>query len=250
MFNLFSGNSEHSDYFWTSTILPRFDDFNQADIGVLKGGVEWYIYKAAQEKKRKLEESRQKGFTPSNSSSSHSQLQASSESEGTGGDTSTTTTSDGEGNISSSGYNSFVGEEVSQSLHEEDDFFDPEKFLPMKWAIRAKFGNTALTEQEWLESTRLYPTLFQGSFFSPPPSQNKEKLTYSTTGLFFRRLCDMLAIELADKEWLYDKLNGDPVPAIPKPYEFMDPHLVQVGVKVKHTHLVSSRYTLFPNLGI
>ena len=172
MFNLFSGNSEHSDYFWTSTILPRFDDFNQADIGVLKGGVEWYIYKAAQEKKRKLEESLQKGFTPSNSSSSHSQLQTSSEL-----DTATTTASDGEGNISSSGYNSFAGEEVSQSLHEEDDFVDPEKFLPMKWAIRAKFGNTALTEQEWLESTRLYPTLFQGSFL---PLPNKEKLlTYS-----------------------------------------------------------------------
>lgn len=26
----------------------------------------------------------------------------------------------------------------------------------------------------------------------------------------------MLAIELADKEWLYDMLNGDPVPLIPK----------------------------------
>ena len=60
-------------------------------------------------------------------------------------------------------------------------------------------------------------------------------------GLFFKRLCDMLGIVLVDKDWIYDMLNGNPVPAIPSPYEFMDPHLLDLAVKVKHMHLVSSR---------
>lgn len=127
MFNLFAGNSEASEYFWTSTVLPTFDDFKREDYGKLKGGAEWYIYKAAQEKMKKREESRK-------ASGNQSELNKMDD------------------------HNSFFFD-PSELVDDDIDF---DKLLPMKWALRAKFGDVALIDQEWLASTRTYPTIFQG----------------------------------------------------------------------------------------
>jgi len=49
----------------------------------------------------------------------------------------------------------------------------------------------------------------------------------------------MLNIHLSDPN-IFEALNGNPPPPVPAPYQFIYPHLVDIGVKVKHMHLVSS----------
>jgi len=67
VFNLFASNSTHSRRFWTSTKPPQFDDDDDDDEQEpaspstpdprlfpdeqLKGGLEYYIWKAAKRKK-------------------------------------------------------------------------------------------------------------------------------------------------------------------------------------------------------
>jgi hypothetical protein len=103
----------------------------------------------------------------------------------------------------------------------DSQWFDVETLLPIKLAIRAKFGNDALTEAEWNSSERNLPLLFHG--------------------LFFRRLCDMLGIVLSDQPAIFEAINGDPPPPVPMPYEFVEPHLLDLSVKIKTMHIVASR---------
>ncbi|KAL6079943.1 Clu domain-containing protein [Balamuthia mandrillaris] len=91
--------------------------------------------------------------------------------------------------------------------------------LPLKCCIRAKFGNLAFTKEELRCKDRTRPFLFQG--------------------LFFRRLCSMLGITVADVPAIYDALNGSPPAAVPHPYEWLDPHLLDLEAKVKHMHLIA-----------
>jgi hypothetical protein len=44
----------------------------------------------------------------------------------------------------------------------------------------------------------------------------------------------MLNIMLADEPRIFETLNCDLPPPEPRPYEFMDPHLKDLGVKVRH----------------
>eukprot|EP01087_Luapelamoeba_hula_P016079 TRINITY_DN4910_c0_g1_i3.p1 TRINITY_DN4910_c0_g1~~TRINITY_DN4910_c0_g1_i3.p1 ORF type:complete len:1148 (-),score=105.56 TRINITY_DN4910_c0_g1_i3:29-3472(-) len=92
--------------------------------------------------------------------------------------------------------------------------------LPLRCAMRAKFGIKAISEEEWTGEAGPLP-IFQG--------------------LFFDRLCSMLNIVLDDAPGIYEVLNGDPIrQPMPVPYEFLDPHLKEHMVRAKHMHLVDS----------
>ncbi len=206
LFNLFSGYSKISNYFWTSNVPPLFDDSSpqgrrtvlektaldeektsdkskeendQDEEEILEGGIEYYIWKAVQFKAKK---------------------------EGMSNTDSSLRTSDQEGDPS------LTYEKLLQS--------DLGLLLPIKCAIGAKFGRTALTRQEWECKDRKEPFIFQG--------------------LFFKRLTDMLGIVMADTPDIFDVLNGYPPPPVPAPYEFMDPHLIELAVRSKNMHLMSS----------
>ena len=91
----------------------------------------------------------------------------------------------------------------------------------------------ALTEKEWNSSGRLEPFLFQGIFFrhAPPISHSHYNLILLCEP-DYRRVCEMLNIMLADEPRIFETLNCDLPPPEPRPYEFMDPHLKDLGVKV------------------
>lgn len=46
----------------------------------------------------------------------------------------------------------------------------------------------------------------------------------------------MLGIAVADEPEIFEVLNGDPPPPLPMRYEWVDPHLAELGVKVPHGH--------------
>jgi hypothetical protein len=62
----------------------------------------------------------------------------------------------------------------------------------------------------------------------------------------------MLGIQLADDPKIYDILNGDPPPAVPSPFKFMEPHVVDMRARKKPMHLVASSEGthLSPNPGL
>jgi len=94
-----------------------------------------------------------------------------------------------------------------------------DNLMPMKCCIIAKFGTCSLTEEELNSSTRGNPFIFQG--------------------VLFARLCDMLGIQLADTEIIFEELNGDPPPLVPMPYEFIEPNLLDLVAKTKHMHFIA-----------
>ncbi|KAL6058241.1 Histidine kinase A [Balamuthia mandrillaris] len=67
---------------------------------------------------------------------------------------------------------------------------------------------------------------------------------YYFQGLLFKRLCEMIGIVLIEEDTIFETLNGNPMPSrVPfrdHPYEFLKPHLVELAVRGKHMHMVSS----------
>ncbi|ELR16162.1 uncharacterized protein ACA1_177910 [Acanthamoeba castellanii str. Neff] len=90
----------------------------------------------------------------------------------------------------------------------------------MKCSIRAKFGLKALSPDEWESNNRNKPILYQG--------------------LFFKRVCDMMGIVMANQPAIFEELNAHSRAGQPNKFEFLDPHLLDLAVHVKHMHLVAS----------
>ncbi len=102
---------------------------------------------------------------------------------------------------------------------DEDDSW-LEQLWPLRRGIRAKFGNVALTDAEWRCGDRMKPVFYQG--------------------LFYLRLCSMLGISIANEPHIFQELNQHHRNGLPVKFQFMEPHLVDFHVKVKHMHLIAS----------
>jgi len=128
-------------------------------------------------------------------------------------------------------------QQTNEDLQEGDPWVEYRKLImkdtsihlqvpPLKASLLAKFGSKALTKAE-IES-KDYPLILPG--------------------LFFRRLCTMLGIVLNNPEEIYRNLDevlherrkgGDSTCCFGG-FEFMDPHLIDLGVRRKHMHLVDA----------
>jgi hypothetical protein len=100
----------------------------------------------------------------------------------------------------------------------------------MKCAIRAKFGLKAFSPDEWESTNRNKPMLYQGRLRTTHAHAvcgRQQQLVENTdrrcvrAGLFFKRVCDMMGIVMANQPAIFEELNAHSRSGQPNKFEFL-----------------------------